>query len=357
MGKYGIDPLYVDDEATARVEAIKYSFVDTAGSVLSGTYALKFFDVFGEDYQTMPIDIRADCYTVEDALDGLPNTVIPDDSIVCVSASAAAEQSYELTFTGNPGYLKQLFVDTYLDGDRETISVSSTNTYNTGISGAFTDYFASQCKGVYAEIAGTAINSATVTTGLPVTGSNKYANELNSGFYLQLTTAEKKLLKICLGDADGVTSNDVEVYQWDYGSFTEYADGNIYVMDSYPHAIKLVKVDPYDDYDGGYYYLTWWGPEASESGKFYLANVPSDATIAGAYTYAVYTTDGIVEKVIVDMDGDKELTQVLSSTTATAGTEARVTAYFSQYSNVLYTSYDTACETAFSMVEPCLDKG
>merc|ERR1712185_482276 len=127
--------------------------------------------------------------------------------------------------------------------------------------------------------------------------------------------------------------------------------------DSYPHAIKLVKVDPYDDYDGGYYYLTWWGPEASESGKFYLANVPSDATIAGAYTYAVYTTDGIVEKVIVDMDGDKELTQVLSSSTATAGTEARVTAYFSQYSNVLYTSYDTACETAFSMVEPCLDKG
>merc|ERR1711988_1286352 len=97
--------------------------------------------------------------------------------------------------------------------------------------------------------------------------------------------------------------------------------------------------------------------EASESGKFYLANVPSDATIAGAYTYAVYTTDGIVEKVIVDMDGDKELTQVLESSTATAGTEARVTASFSQYSNVLYTSYDTACETAFSMVEPCLDKG
>merc|ERR1712146_649944 len=28
-----------------------------------------------------------------------------------------------------------------------------------------------------------------------------------------------------------------------------------------------------------------------------------------------------------------------------------------QYSNVLYTSYDTACETAFSAVEPCLDKG
>jgi len=34
-----------------------------------------------------------------------------------------------------------------------------------------------------------------------------------------------------------------------------------------------------------------------------------------------------------------------------------VTAYFTQYSNVMYTSYDVACETASSLVEPCLDKG
>merc|ERR1711918_285368 len=34
-----------------------------------------------------------------------------------------------------------------------------------------------------------------------------------------------------------------------------------------------------------------------------------------------------------------------------------VTAWFEQYSNVMYTSYDVACETASSLVEPCLDKG
>merc|ERR1711988_1897966 len=34
-----------------------------------------------------------------------------------------------------------------------------------------------------------------------------------------------------------------------------------------------------------------------------------------------------------------------------------VTAFFDEYTNVLYTSYDTACETAFHAVEPCLDKG
>merc|ERR1712023_186545 len=251
--KYGVDPLYVDDEATAHVESIKYAFYDTGAdgmsdkagtAAISGTYALKFYDVFGEDYQTMPIKLGSSCYTVEDALDGLPNTVIPDDSIVCVSSTATGYEEYELTFTGNPGYLKQLFVDTYLDGDRETISGTThltTSAYNTGISGSFTDYFASQCKGVYAEIAGS-LNTETVAYGGG--GSSYYANELNSGYYLSLSTAETKLLKICLGDADGVTSNDVEVYQWDYGSFTEVANGDLF-MDSYPHAIKLVKVDPY----------------------------------------------------------------------------------------------------------------
>jgi len=363
--KYGVDPLYVDDEATARVETIKYAFYDSGAdgrsdkvgtAAISGTYALKFYDVFGEDYQTMPIKLGSDCYTVEDALDGLPNTVIPDDSIVCVSTTATGYEDYELTFTGNPGYLKQLFVDTYLDGDRETISGTgavTTSTYNTGISGDFTDYFASQCKGVYATIDGS-LNSATLAQ---TDATTYYANELNSGYYLGLSAAEIKLLKICLGDADGVTSNDVEVYQWDYGSFTEAADGNLYVMDSYPHAIKLVKVDPYDDYDGGYYYLTWWAPLASETGYFLLANPP----VGASFTYAVYTTDGVVERLIVDQQtgndqGDKELSQPQASEN-TAGAEARITAYFEAFSNVLYTSYDTACETAFSMVEPCLDKG
>merc|ERR1712054_249227 len=41
----------------------------------------------------------------------------------------------------------------------------------------------------------------------------------------------------------------------------------------------------------------------------------------------------------------------------TAKDDARVTAWFNAYSNVLYTSYDTACETAGIKIEPCLDKG
>merc|ERR1711998_202762 len=64
------------------------------------------------------------------------------------------------------------------------------------------------------------------------------------------------------------------------------------------------------------------------------------------------TTDGVVERVIVDVAGEGQMT--------TRGIELYqppVTAYFEQYSNIMYTSYDVACETAISIVEPCLDKG
>ena len=45
------------------------------------------------------------------------------------------------------------------------------------------------------------------------------------------------------------------------------------------------------------------------------------------------------------------------TTTGTDNNQNPVTAYFEQYSNVMYTSYDVACETALTTVEPCLDKG
>merc|ERR1712054_505842 len=328
--KYGIDPLYVDDDSTARVEGVTYKF-ETAGAI-DGTYALKFYDAFGEDYQTIPLKTDATCYTVEDALDGLPNTVIPDDSIVCskVTETSPAATGYSLTFRGNPGYLKQLFVDTYLDGDRSTVWASGSSTsyetkiYNEGMTGEFTDYFATQCRNVYAEISSVQSPSA---TDFP---------ELNSGYYLKLDTVETKLLKQCLGDSDGVDDDNVEVYDWDYGSIVV---GGHLRMSSYPHAVKLVQVDPYDDYQGGMDYLTWW---ESVSRKFILANIPTLKTVGSSTTpYAVFVTDGIGE-----LDGKNHWQD-----------DELVTAMFEPYSNVLYTSYDTACETAFHAVEPCLDKG
>merc|ERR1712046_304739 len=98
----------------------------------------------------------------------------------------------------------------------------------------------------------------------------------------------------CLGDSDGVDDDNVEVYDWDYGSIVV---GGHLRMSSYPHAVKLVQVDPYDDYQGGMYYLTWW---ESYNKKFVLANIPS-ANMIGE-EFAVYVTDGVVERVIVDTE-------------------------------------------------------
>jgi len=368
--KYGIDPLYIDDEATARVEAVDYRIFmgDVRGDeTTKGTYALKFYDVFGEDYETEPLKIGDNCVDVRNALEGLPNTVIPKDSVRCYErADGRVYDHFSLTFRGNPGYLKQLFVDTYLDGDRSTVyaeDLSAAGAYdptvqifNRGLTGEFTDYFATQCRHAY-------VNVKTATyTGV---------TELNSGYKMEPLGSSNmgfKLLKQCLGDSDGVVEDNVEVYDWDYGSLP-VASGKS-MMSSYPHAVKLVQVDPFDDYAGGMYYLTWWEPNNQE---FILANFPANNTRDEDNTFAVYTTDGVVERVIADMAIEDQFKQAgtdtddlsagnygigeINNPTTTNRQDARVTAWFNAYSNVLYTSYDTACETANTYIEPCLDKG
>jgi len=361
--KYGIDPLYIDDEATARVEAVDYRIFTGSyrgDTVTKGTYALKFYDVFGEDYETEPLKIGDNCVDVRNALEGIPNTVIPKDSVRCFQRAQGLDYDhFSLTFRGNPGYLKQLAVDTYLDGDRSTIYSGldydpTVHIFNRGMTGEFTDYFATQCRHAYVKV---------------VANSYTGVSELNSGYKMEplgSTNMGFKLLKQCLGDSDGVVEDNVEVYDWDHGSLE--VDTGKTMMSSYPHAVKLVQVDPFDDYAGGMYYLTWWEPNDQE---FILANFPSNTTRDTDNTYAVYTTDGVVERVIADSHMDKDF---LASTTddlsagdygigeinqpsTTNRDDARVTAYFTAFSNVLYTSYDTACETANSNIEPCLDKG
>jgi hypothetical protein len=80
--------------------------------------------------------------------------------------------------------------------------------------------------------------------------------------------------------------------------------------------------------------------------QMWMANPPEDETTE----FIPYATDGVAEVVYYDADGD-EVLDVLSKY------EPRVTARFSRGSNLIYTSYDTACETAERFIQPCLDKG
>merc|ERR1711998_328116 len=161
------------------------------------------------------------------------------------------------------------------------------------------------------------------------------------GYLDDLTTTEMKLLKKCLGDSDGFSDNNVEVYDWDYGAtmfFTEMYD--TYIMSGTPHAIKLVKRLPNDDFDGGKFALIWYSPKDD---KFYVATKASDMVSE----YAIFTTDSVAERVYLDTNADS----------AYNATELAAVAHFQQFSDTLYMSIDVSCETGLASVEPCLTKG
>merc|ERR1711998_529964 len=259
MCKFGIDPLYVDDESTARVASSTY-IVRPGFDGLQGTYAIKFYDVFGEDYETDPILAAQDttCLEVVAALEALPNTVIPGGSVFCsdywgqfdellgsyeyADTNEGGFHMYSLTFTGNPGYLKPMEID----------SMTPTMLGNVNVYGYLDD----------------------------------------------LTTTEMKLLKKCLGDSDGYTDNNIEVYDWDYGATMFYTEQyDTYIMSGTPHAVKLVKRLPNDDFDGGKFALVWYSPKDD---KFYVATKASDMISE----YAIFTTDGVAERVYLDQNED-----------------------------------------------------
>jgi len=145
---------------------------------------------------------------------------------------------YSLTFTGNPGYLKPIEIDTYLDGTRETASSNCTAVWSDGMTGEFIDYFATQCERVYVTIKPFAATDDDAAAATPTMFGmlNVY------GYLTDLDTTETKLLKKCLGDSDGFTSNNIEVSDWDYGAtqfFRDAVDG--WLMSGTPHAVKLAR--------------------------------------------------------------------------------------------------------------------
>jgi len=222
------------------------------------------------------------------------------------------------------------------------------------MTGEFTDYFVTQCEHVYATVTPMTadlttqaeqdsvvadwIERGTFPTGMSPT---MFGNINVYGYLDDLTVTEMKLLKKCLGDSDGFVENNIEVYDWDYGATMFYTEQfDTWVMSGTPHAIKLVKRLPNDDFDGGKFALIWFNPKDE---KFYVATKQSDLVSE----YAIFTTDGVAERVYHDVNFDSAYNM----------TEMAVTAYFTQFSNTLYMSWDASCETGRPEVEPCLQKG
>eukprot|EP01041_Mallomonas_annulata_P009445 gene9445-19621_t len=310
--KYGVDPLYLDDSATIKFATFDVAVLTTSktadftdGTPLQGPayFAIRFFDVHGEDWLTKPIQAGSDCLIVKTALEALPNNVVPAGQTWCtltkntagadpldgwtngytsnyatgsddtssttiagarlikypltfweqhVRSSYASPATlnpvpynyasdklsgyiYRLTFLGNPGNLRQPEIEIYLDGKRPSLNSPGgqviTKVWTDGQQGENKDFFADHCDGV------------TVQLGYRGLGAH---NANTSYFFLTgFTAVEKALLKTCLADSDFDTSNNKEVYNWDYGN------------KNYPHLIKLVKSrTTYTD--GGYYVAIYY---------------------------------------------------------------------------------------------------
>jgi hypothetical protein len=364
--KYGVDPLWIDDTTIRVTETVVRIKSDLAGAgTLAGKYALRFFDVFGDDHVTEPLDLTptgsGHCADVVNALLGLPNHVVPSvecSDLTVINTNEGFE--YTLKFTGNPGELRELEIVEHLDGNRPTIEVTSGATYAanvyTKVKGEFVDYFAEKCEGVTLKVVVDSDDS-----------TNVFNVDVKPGSigYLEIpTVAEENLLKVCLGHADDDPNNNHDIQNWDKGVVTE-SDGSppvaVKMIGAFPHAIKVVPKEDtlgYDQFSKGSYHLVWYDEGASTGKKFRVANVnnnhnqPSEAV--DSY---VYTTKGNVQQ----LGYGTEVTEMLADNTDALSTSDRIVAYFDAYTNKLHTNFDTSCENQPSSPNArnhkCLEKG
>lgn len=260
---YGIDPLFIDDENTARVSSWTIHFEDAAGiDGAEGTWRLRFYDVHGEDWITEPLSINATCAELTAELEAIPNDVVDEGTLDCLHLPNQALSDYELTFTGNPGKLKIPEIIVLDEAGRHTLKKSGINAYtgldtavifDTGVTGEFYDYFGSKC-GVTISVADyTTDTYAAVQTATMVSGT-------------------EKTLKKCLGDSNGVSTDNVGVENWDFGATTGTFDAWITTEafpDQYPHLVKLVNTAASSEFEGGVYTIMYWN---SHDETFYLGS-------------------------------------------------------------------------------------
>lgn len=259
MCKLGYDPIYDDLESSVRYSNWSIAIVlQSSTDIIAGNYSIVFFDATGEDWKTEPISYGASCLTVIDALENLPNSVIPYGSVKCnmwedyhhIPYTDEPVKlvdwynpfygiKYQLAFPANPGILRAPELDIHLDGSRPTLFSTETSgnqntlqyfVYPNGFQGEVSQYFDEKCIGV------------------DLTLLTQPVQEIAGGFtseytYLGgLSSLETRLLQRCLGESDlspsiysATGSIEGQTYTWDYG--------DVY----YPHIVRLVdRTDPHE---------------------------------------------------------------------------------------------------------------
>eukprot|EP00606_Chrysophyceae_sp_TOSAG23-5_P000400 GSChrysophyteH2.ASY1.ANO1.932.1 assembled CDS len=328
--KIGVDPLYLDDSSTVKYPIFDFATLTTAAEADfddghptqgKGYWAIRFFDHTGEDWVTSPIVGGASCPQVVAALEALPNEVIPVGSLKCTVTSGDALDEgdgfdggdplskllsgyiYRIKFYGNPGAIKEPEIITHLDGKRNslmstsfsglsavpsTVSAVITKVWTDGQQGESKDYFADHCDGVTVRILYNDGSTDHDMDSITSTDTYKIIAGSPAAFNGADATASSDdvanaLLKKCLGNSDATSTNNVEIYDWDYGS------------DEYPHLVKLVRsVTTYND--GGYYVALKW-VAGTNTGHFVMLNPFRPPDGVASDTYEVYTTKGTLSRV------------------------------------------------------------
>ena len=286
MCPYGVDPLVIDDENTARVSSWSIHFEDAAGiDGAEGTWRLRFFDVFGEDWITEPIALNATCPELTAELEAIPNDVIDEGTVECTHLPNTLASIYEISFTGNPGSLKVPEIVVLDESGRHTLMKSgqtaytgldTTVIYDSGITGEFYDYFGSKC-------------------GVTISVAN-YASDLFGAVQTAtVVTGTERTLKSCLGDSNGVSSDNVGVENWDYGGLLgEFRFGTWSALhaypDQFPHLVKLVNTAASSEYDGGVYTIMYWN---AEDEQFFLSSA-----VDTSLTYQVHPVYNATERLV-----------------------------------------------------------
>lgn len=254
-----------------------------------GTWRLRFYDVWGEDWITDPITFNADCTLLEDTLKAIPNDVISSLAVTCTKTSGQDSVTsnywvkYELKFIGNPGAHRVPEVVVLDDAGRHTLrddvsagveynGLDKAVVYDTGITGEFYDFFGKKCG-----VTVTILDPVTFYESVVADGGYAVANGDLEVHYGEVQRAvlgsvgTLRDLKECLSDSDGVPSNNVGVENWDFGNELgdfgpadhSQAAGVIQqsVPGQFPHLVKLVSTTPDSEYEGGVYTIMTWHPD------------------------------------------------------------------------------------------------
>lgn len=233
--KYGVDPMYEQGTPNRRYSnwTVAITTNATNSATVSGNYSLVYTDTKGTAWKTKQIDISSGCTEIIEAFEEIPNDVIPGGTMRCLKWSADTVEGtnvyepvdtshrdvhskYTIAFPENPGITEMLDIYTYIDAKRTTLySDEATSTldwyiYNNGFYGENEDWVPDLCDGVTVTFSA----STDGTTGLDMLGT--------------LSASDLSKFKACLGDANGDTTDNVEVENWDYGTPHN------------PHLIKLI---------------------------------------------------------------------------------------------------------------------